>query len=937
MKDNTEIWEDRYQLLPLPKSYYNKSFEAYEYSSSCPDCGGHDRVSVFAGLGKLIAICRDQGRAGCGKKFYRNKEEGAAFNGAIQNQSTNPKKPQDVDYSDEVNYFHQKIWGNQQVFDYAISRGLKEEIIKEYRLGACFFDNRLALIIPSADGKFYTRRFLDTQKPKYRTPTGSKPVSHYNNNSNTVIIVDGSIDAVLLSYYAKRDIVTYWGAFTPNNIAPFCKNYETVIVWLDWDSEGEAEKLCGQLKKLLNTRSRVRYPLGFSDINAVLDSDFKDVADLFCDNRCGLGFIDKLITELEPDTKEKHLKDHEPTQKRVKHKITYKYIKDLESAKETVTTYRNEERVAVDIETMPLKDCLQDRQAGLIPYKNQIRLVQLHAKGAGTTIFDMMFIKDFSFLKLLALKRCVFHNAMFDLFLLEREGIIIRDFFDTLIFNRVIMPPNLYREGDVLNLSKEKTRILKNRAVGLKQACVFWLDKPDYSEEHSNWHRPELPERKLVYAALDVVNTLDLFDYFHTRSDFKENKKTYDIFISAFPTVFMIYKNGLSIDLGKIEHEISKKEKCLIESSKEVGFNLNSTKQVQDYFKSQHPKIYEKALSQKLVTAKGSLSLGDGSWEQFCIILKELGYEEIAQAIRSYKKASKGLSNLKQYYNYCSPSGEIHTMLALNGAITGRFTCSKPNLQNIKNDSEYEESTRGLFKCPTGKRYVLADYSQQELRVFALVADENGLIQAFDNNKDIHGHIAHLAFDVPYMAKETKYRKDAKTISFGLLYGMGVKKLAENLGVSLKEAKRKKQLISDTFPHLSRLEMSLKESWQKEKSIKVPCASGEYRNIIDVNLLCGTHKLVNYHVQGAGGSIMIQAMVLWNKSYGVDNSECDIVNSIHDELIFCVDENKIEDWKPRIIERMEQAFIDVLPQAKRWKGDLLDIIESKTFRKRENA
>ena len=232
-------------------------------------------------------------------------------------------------------------------------------------------------------------------------------------------------------------------------------------------------------------------------------------------------------------------------------------------------------------------------------------------------------------------------------------------------------------------------------------------------------------------------------------------------------------------------------------------------------------------------------------------------------------------------------AGRIHTTFNQLATATGRLSSSNPNLQNIPIRGALGPRMRSCFVAAPGALLVAADYSQIELRVLAHMSGDPTLLDAFAAGADIHARTAGILFDKAEVTPDE--RRKAKTINFGLLYGMGPQKLGRELGISLKEAK---EFIAVYFSKLSRVREFYEEIEAGAKSLGyVTTLAGRRRmlpeiNSRNVNLAQQARRMaINTVVQGSAADIIKKAMLEVDKSPVIGELGASLILQIHDELL----------------------------------------------------
>ncbi len=253
----------------------------------------------------------------------------------------------------------------------------------------------------------------------------------------------------------------------------------------------------------------------------------------------------------------------------------------------------------------------------------------------------------------------------------------------------------------------------------------------------------------------------------------------------------------------------------------------------------------------------------------------------------------------------------IHPSFSQTGTETGRLSCKDPNLQNIPVRTEEGRRIRSAFIPKEGYSFVSADYSQIELVVLAHMADDPGLKKAFETGVDVHRSTASLIFDVPLEEVTSDQRRIAKTINFGVMYGMGVHSLAKDLQITHGEAK---QFIEQYFQRYSAVKSFVEATQRKAEQIgSVSTLLGHVRTITEINSRSAVERAkaqriaVNTVIQGTAADIMKLAMLRVDALLKQRNLEATLLLQIHDELIFEAPDAEVEQVKSALKEAMEHA------------------------------
>lgn len=255
-------------------------------------------------------------------------------------------------------------------------------------------------------------------------------------------------------------------------------------------------------------------------------------------------------------------------------------------------------------------------------------------------------------------------------------------------------------------------------------------------------------------------------------------------------------------------------------------------------------------------------------------------------------------------------TGRIHTRFEQAVAATGRLSSTDPNLQNIPIRTEVGRLVRSAFVAPEGHRIVSADYSQIELRVLAHLAKDEQLGRAFREHLDVHAHTASLVFDVDRDAVTPEMRRRAKAINFGLIYGMGEARLARELGITRQEAAAFIAAYFERFEGVRRFMERTVEAARSGEAVRTVLGRRRFLpNLHSANrgLRFEAERVAkNTPIQGTAADILKLAMIGLGEGDVVPGAR--MILTVHDELVFEVPTERVDEAKPRIKAAMEGAF-----------------------------
>jgi len=300
-------------------------------------------------------------------------------------------------------------------------------------------------------------------------------------------------------------------------------------------------------------------------------------------------------------------------------------------------------------------------------------------------------------------------------------------------------------------------------------------------------------------------------------------------------------------------------------------------------------------------------------------VLSELAQEhEIIPNILDYRELTK----LKSTYVDSLPSlinprtGRIHTTFNQTIAATGRLSSIGPNLQNIPIRTERGRQTRKAF-IPKDDNHVLlaADYSQVELRIIAHITQDEGMLEAFNKGEDIHASTAARVFGVPIDDVDREMRRKAKAVNFGLAYGQSAFGLSQTLGISRTEAKEIIDNYFEKFPGIKNYMADTKE-FARENGF-VQTILGRRRYLRDINSRNWTvraqaeRNAINSPIQGSAADLIKIAMINIYDKLNSGKFKTEMLLQVHDELVFEVPKDELDEVSPMIEEGMKNAIPDL--------------------------
>ncbi len=488
------------------------------------------------------------------------------------------------------------------------------------------------------------------------------------------------------------------------------------------------------------------------------------------------------------------------------------------------------------------------------------------------------------------IKKCG-QNIKYDLAVMRSAGINLQGInFDTMLASYVLHPESREHNLDALSLRYfDYTKIKTSELIGKgKDQITMDLIPPEIVGE---------------YACEDADFTYRLQNLFtkELAQDLNDGRRSIleNIEIPLISILEQMERHGISLDIQRLKslsNEIGEKIAQLTdEIHKSAGhdFTINSPKQLGTVL-FEELKLHEKLGIKVKKTKTGAYTTNQETLDLF------VG-EELPARVLEYR----GLTKLQSTYVLALPkmvhptTGRIHSNFNQAVAATGRLSSSNPNLQNIPIRSALGRRVREAFVATAPDwNFVAADYSQVELRIMAHVAQDEGMLDAFRRGADIHRDTAARIFEVDPDSVDGLMRSRAKSINFGIMYGMGAQRLARETGLTVKEAEAFIERYFDTFPAVREYIAQTHEKARQDEFVTT--LYGRKRPIPDINSKNGRlrsaaeNMAVNTPIQGSAADIIKMAMIAvdgWMKEHEVEGK---MVLQVHDELVFDVPPNELD-------------------------------------------
>lgn len=498
--------------------------------------------------------------------------------------------------------------------------------------------------------------------------------------------------------------------------------------------------------------------------------------------------------------------------------------------------------------------------------------------------------------------RLIFHDMKFTYKVLRHNGLKCLEesdtslsFFDTMIAAWLLDPEELGNNPYALDiLAEKKLAILKTEydEIVSKDNSLKDADQKDLAQ----------------YIGEKPVITLALYKKLNALiKKFYKEKLFNEMELPLIPILSEMELRGIHLDTNQL-YDYSKELSSQISNlEKEIfsivghEFNIASTKQLQEVL------FTERGLKPSKKTKTG--------YSTDTSVLEELSiYDPVPKKILEYRELSKLLSTyVEALPKLTDEDSLIHTTFVQTGTATGRLSCKDPNLQNIPVRSEQGRRIRSAFTSKPGTVFISADYSQIELVVMAHLSKDPNMCKAFTEGTDVHKATASLIYKVPQEEVTADMRRLAKTINFGVIYGMSAFRLSNELGISRTQAQ---EFITSYFTEYASIQRFISETIQEaHEKCRVSTIFGRSRFIPTINnankndQAAAERIAVNTPIQGSAADIVKMAMLKVNTALRKNPTGAKMLLQVHDELIFeCPDNQKAIDNTLKLIkENMENA------------------------------
>ena len=585
----------------------------------------------------------------------------------------------------------------------------------------------------------------------------------------------------------------------------------------------------------------------------------------------------------------------------------YPCVADLDALRGWVDRAREAGVIAVDTETNSLDAAAADLvgvslavapgEACYIPLQHRGG-DDLFAEGGGIVPGQIAFAQAMSLLKPLLEDPSVLkvgHNLKYDWLVLKRHGVEVRPFDDTMLMSYAL---DAGKGGHGMDDLAE--RHLGHRTIRFSEVAGTGKNAVTFDRVALDKATP--------YAAEDADVTLRLWRLLRPRLAAESRAIVYETLERPLiPVIARMEERGIRVDrtiLSRLSSDFAQSLARLEDEIQQLAgetFSVGSPKQIGDI-------LFGK------MGLPGAKKTPSGQWATPASLLEELaeaGHELPAKILEWRQLAKLKSTYTDSLQTYMDRNQRIHTSFALAATTTGRLSSSEPNLQNIPIRTEAGRKIRTAFVADPGHKIVSADYSQIELRLLAHIADIPQLQKAFAEGIDIHSATASEMFGVPLSEMTSDYRRLAKTINFGIIYGISAFGLATRLGIPREEAGAYIKRYFERFPGIRDYMDATKLYCREHGFVKTlfgrVCHYPAIRAGSAQERMAVERQAINAPIQGTAADIIRRAMIRMEDALAAERLSARMLLQVHDELVFEVPDDEVEATLPVVSRVMEQA------------------------------
>ena len=566
--------------------------------------------------------------------------------------------------------------------------------------------------------------------------------------------------------------------------------------------------------------------------------------------------------------------------------IYFQLVTDAEGVQKACRELANARYLGFDTETTELD-----------PYRGDLRLVQF-STGKATYVIDLKNFASNGSLRehpdLAPLRDVlsdparvkVAHNAKFDAkWVRHHLGVELNGIFDTFLASQLIAAGDSERRHSLADVAQ-----------------FFTATELDKSEQVSDWGG-ELSQSQIEYAARDAQIMIPLREQIEERLRNDDLMRAAQLEFDCIMPIAEMELNGFYLDAGRWREQLDRVKLAQVKAADELQdllsagvaqatlfgraeINLDSQQQVTDALLNLGVPVPDTTRAWQLQPLA----------EKYPVVEKLLEYRGVAKALSSFGE------NILEFIE--PKTGRIHADFRQIGAPTGRFSCSNPNLQQIPHETEY----RRCFRAPDGRKLVIADYSQIELRILAAFSGDQNFIKAFVSGQDFHTTTASQVFGVAPDEVTADQRSFAKRLNFGVVYGIGASRFGLMTGLSQTDAENTMRKYFGTY---RALDGYLRQSGSDvvTKRIARTASNRMLRLRFDESdrqqVASARRYGVNMPIQGTSADILKRALRLLHESLRETSGR--LVNIVHDEIIVECDASEAELISEKLETAMRQA------------------------------
>ena len=567
--------------------------------------------------------------------------------------------------------------------------------------------------------------------------------------------------------------------------------------------------------------------------------------------------------------------------------VYFQMVLDAEGLRKSCAELANEKFLGFDTETTELD-----------PYKGELRLLQF-SNGRNTHVIDLRAFNDPKNNSDLAPLRQLLSSpaqTKFDVkWVRYHLGVEIEGIYDTFLASQLIAA------GD------------QDRRHSLADVAQFFTGTElDKSQQVSDWSANELSQSQVEYAARDAAIMVPLREQVSDRVNTDQLTDVAELEFNCVLPLAEMEITGFNLDEGRWREQLEKVKIAQAKAADELQDMLSAgVAQATLFGRAEINLDSQQQVTDALLNLGVPVPNTTRAWElqplaeKYPVVAKLLEYRGVAKSLSSFGE------NILEYIE--PKTGRIHADFRQIGAPTGRFSCSNPNLQQIPHDEQY----RRCFIAPPGRKLVIADYSQIELRILADFSDDANFIKAFISGEDFHTTTAAQVFNTAPENVTPEQRSFAKRLNFGVVYGIGASRFAMMTGLSQTEAENTMRRYFGTYRGL---DSYLRESGRKviaERQART--ASGRMMRLrFDESdrqqIGAAKRNGVNMPIQGTSADILKVALRLLHESLSGTSGK--LVNIVHDEIIVECDASEAEDMAVKLEAAMRRAgerFVKKVP------------------------